>query len=68
MLIFGQFSNVISNMAMESYRYIDHACFAHFKNSRKGRVWDKRRGFFAFLRPSLIFQPIFTCNMAMESY
>ena len=54
---------------MESYRHVEHACFVYFEKSQKnGGTRAKNVDFFAILRSSLIFQSIFTCNMAMESY
>ena len=43
------------NMAMKSYRHLDHASFMHFKKSKKWRLSD-------------IFQPVLAFPMTMESY
>ena len=69
--------------AIESYRHVDYTCFIHFEKSQKMKAPGQKKcsfflffsdfkavffQLFIFFHSSLIFWPIFTFFMAMESY
>ena len=57
------------NTDKESYEHVDNTFLDHFYNFEIMNAVELKRGFFfTFLHFSLIFSPIFTCNMDMESY
>ena len=56
-------------MVVKSYRHVDYAFFDHLEKSLKkaNALGVKKEDYIAFSRV-FFFQPIFTCNTAMESY
>ena len=55
-------------MAMGNYWHVEYASVVNLKISKNKGSRPKKVDFVATLRSSLIFQTIFTCNMAMKNF